>query len=213
MKHQTEEPVSISKERPDAPPDLVAICNKMMAKSREVRYQTAAEVSHALTQWLLSRENYQGAASLAAAQRKNPRPDLAVRSSRVQPGERSPSVSDTASNLDRPTIKGSNSEEVLGGEPLLKKGPSGSSKPGGSSKESGSKKPKRLPVAKPLNPLDEFSIKIEDSQTNLGSGRIVRKSDSTIGRKEAWPGWFVISLTTIGIIVVLSLILLFIAYG
>ena len=68
MKHQTEEPASILKDRPDAPAELLAICSKMMAKSPEKRYQTAADVSQALTAWLLARENYPRAASLAAAQ-------------------------------------------------------------------------------------------------------------------------------------------------
>ncbi len=221
MKHQTEEPASILKDRPDAPPELVTICRKMMSKSPDDRYQTATEASQALTQWLLARENYHGATSLAAAQRKNPRPELAQSGSHApvrvpgSPGEQSPSVSDTASNLDRPTIKGSNGEEVLGSDALLKKAAGGSSKTGGSSKGSGSKKPKRLPVAKPLNPLEEFSLKIDDSQSSASSGRIGRKLavDSSIGRRPAWPGWLVIALTTFGIIVVLSLILLFITHG
>lgn len=219
MKHQTEEPASILKERPDAPPELLEICRKMMAKSPKARYQTAEEVSAALTQWLLSRESYQGMSKLAAAQRTQPRPDLAESGSHApadrprSPGEQAPSVNDTASNLDRPTTKVSNREEVLGSDPVLKKGAGASSQAGGS-KGAGSKKPKRLPVAKPLNPLEEFSITIDDSPSS-GSNKLKRKAapESSIGRSPAWPGWLIISLTTVGIIVVLSMILLFITYG
>ena len=220
MKHQTEEPAGILKDRPDAPPELLEICRKMMAKSPEARYQTASDVSQALTQWLLSRESYQGMSKLAAAQRKQPRPDLAESGSHApagrlrSPGEQAPSVNDTASNLERPTTKGSTREEVLGSDPALRQGVGGSSHAGGGSKGAGSKKPKRLPVAKPLNPLEEFSIKIDDSPSS-GSNKLKRKAapESGIGRRPSWPGWLIISLTTVGIIVVLSMILLFITYG
>lgn len=50
--HQTKEPTPISQERPDVPAELAAICSKMMAKSPSKRYQTAAEVSEAMADWL-----------------------------------------------------------------------------------------------------------------------------------------------------------------
>jgi eukaryotic-like serine/threonine-protein kinase len=43
---------SILAERPDAPPELVAICRRMMDKLPANRYQTAAEVEQALAAWL-----------------------------------------------------------------------------------------------------------------------------------------------------------------
>src|SRR5690606_4625681 len=52
MKHHTEEPASIASERPDTPQELIDICKKMMAKKAKDRYQTAAEVHQALTDWL-----------------------------------------------------------------------------------------------------------------------------------------------------------------
>ena len=52
MKHQTEKPSSILLERPDAPPTLLHICDKMMAKSPEDRYPTAEDVAQRLTAWL-----------------------------------------------------------------------------------------------------------------------------------------------------------------
>jgi len=52
MKHQKEEPLSIRRKRPDAPEELLTICNRMMAKTPAARYQTAAEVSELLTAWI-----------------------------------------------------------------------------------------------------------------------------------------------------------------
>lgn len=52
MMHQTQEPSAIQKKRPDAPPELVEICRKMMAKNVDRRYQSAEDVSAALRGWL-----------------------------------------------------------------------------------------------------------------------------------------------------------------
>lgn len=52
MMHQTQEPSAIQKKRPDAPAELVDICRKMMSKNVDRRYQSAAEVSEALRNWL-----------------------------------------------------------------------------------------------------------------------------------------------------------------
>jgi len=51
MAHQVEEPVSITTLRPDAPPDLIALLKKMMAKKAEKRISTAVEVSQLLAPW------------------------------------------------------------------------------------------------------------------------------------------------------------------
>lgn len=215
MKHQTEEPASILKDRPDAPGELLAICSKMMAKAADKRYQTATEVSQALTEWLLARENDPRAARLAAAQRKTPRPDLAAnpgvaepRTKPVAPAAPPSSLVDTASDLERPTIKGPGKDQVLDSDPQLKRAAGGSSKVGGS--KGGSKKNKKLPVAKPLEALEEFSINLGDSQLNPASARLARKSDSAIGRGTPWQGLLVIALTALAIVVGISLIVLFI---
>jgi serine/threonine protein kinase len=50
--HRTQQPPSIRIDRPDAPIDLVAICEKMLAKRPEHRYQSALEAAEALAQWL-----------------------------------------------------------------------------------------------------------------------------------------------------------------
>jgi hypothetical protein len=53
VKHQTQTPPSVAKLRPGAPPELVAICERMMAKSPDDRYQSAKEISQALAPWRL----------------------------------------------------------------------------------------------------------------------------------------------------------------
>ncbi len=52
MKHQKESPSSIRNDRPDIPEDLLAICDKMMAKKADQRYQSAQETAEALAAWL-----------------------------------------------------------------------------------------------------------------------------------------------------------------
>ncbi len=52
LQHQSAEPPDIRKLRPDCPEELIKICSKMMAKSADDRYQSAAEVSQALSEFL-----------------------------------------------------------------------------------------------------------------------------------------------------------------
>ena len=53
LAHQTKTPPSVSYERPDIDESLLAILDKMMAKKTANRYQTAIEVSEALSRWLI----------------------------------------------------------------------------------------------------------------------------------------------------------------
>ncbi len=52
MAHQRQEPPSIYDRRPDAPPELVDICLRMMAKKPAKRYQSAEEVAQVMEEWL-----------------------------------------------------------------------------------------------------------------------------------------------------------------
>ena len=55
LKHQVEKAPSILKDRPDAPPILLHICETMMAKKPAERYQTADDVVDRLAEWLSDR--------------------------------------------------------------------------------------------------------------------------------------------------------------
>jgi serine/threonine protein kinase len=68
LKHQVEQAPSILKDRPDAPSILVSICNRMMAKRADDRYQTAAEVAEQMAEWLGDR----GIAVGDSGKRKDP---------------------------------------------------------------------------------------------------------------------------------------------
>ena len=48
LAHQNQKPASILVERPDAPRDLVAICEQMMSKKADERQQSATEVAQQL---------------------------------------------------------------------------------------------------------------------------------------------------------------------
>ena len=61
MAHQRQQPPPITKDRPDAPTDLVAICTKMMAKKPADRYPSMVEVAEVLRCWLV--DNSQGSRS------------------------------------------------------------------------------------------------------------------------------------------------------
>jgi serine/threonine protein kinase len=65
LKHQTTTPESIFKARPDAPPSLVDICERMMAKKPDDRFQSAADLSECLTEWLAARGRTLGGGRIA----------------------------------------------------------------------------------------------------------------------------------------------------
>jgi serine/threonine protein kinase len=51
--HQIKQPAPLTDQRRDAPPELVAIIDKMMAKKPEDRFQSGTEISTALAAWLI----------------------------------------------------------------------------------------------------------------------------------------------------------------
>ncbi|MDR2705967.1 MAG: serine/threonine protein kinase [Planctomycetaceae bacterium] len=53
LAHQQKEPPSILVDRPDAPEDLILLCQKMMSKRPENRQQSAAEVTRDFENWLI----------------------------------------------------------------------------------------------------------------------------------------------------------------
>jgi len=125
MMHQTKAPRSVLEDRPDAPRDLVMICQKMMVKAREGRHQNAAEVARDLRAWLVSHGGAAGAESGSGGPASSGgssgdlsgaawAANLAVGSAGTGTARRAPpprrakplSVDDTVSDLDRGTLAG-----------------------------------------------------------------------------------------------------------
>ncbi len=52
LAHQTRTPRPVQEERPDIPPGLLAILNRMIAKNPDNRFQSARDVAQELLQWL-----------------------------------------------------------------------------------------------------------------------------------------------------------------
>ena len=145
MAHQTKTPQSIFVDRPDAPSDLVAICQKMMSKSPDKRFQTAALVAEALRQWL---------AAHRTAPTKSTSPAAAPTGEKSSGGEAS-RPGNAAQMPARPGTPASKNSEGLAKD-TIKSGSSSSkivrrSTPG-SGGIGGSKN--KLRVAKPLDAVD-----------------------------------------------------------
>jgi serine/threonine protein kinase len=187
MKHQTTEPASLLVDRPDCPPQLVAICQKMMSKTLEKRYQSSDEVSQALAAFLAGKPEPGGSAPSGS------RPSLARRSdsspgglglnTESRPAERgtltrASALQDTPANLEQPTVKVSGSA-AAGSDPLLRRR--------GEEKTSGSLKPggKKLVVAKALDPLSEFAISTDDRGSNGGTSSPSPSASGTRRRKSS----------------------------
>jgi serine/threonine protein kinase len=78
LKHQTQEPQSISSQRSDVPQSLIEICQKMMSKRPSARYQTADELSQVLAAWRPGEKRVQRVLQLKKAEPADelPSPDL-----------------------------------------------------------------------------------------------------------------------------------------
>jgi serine/threonine protein kinase len=204
MAHQKTPPPDISQERPEVPSDLVAICDKMMAKKPAQRYQTAQEVADTLADWLIAHghgSSLSGSGSWPAAgtsrhglpvARREPAGKAGHGATLARPDvEISPA--DTMADLGRSTVKG---------PPPIPSHDRGSdvsdSKIGRKIREA-----KHLPVAKPLEesgPASEFVIPIEDL---LAAGRshspALAVTDEQMAayrrrRENPVPGWVWLAL-------------------
>ncbi|HEV3416161.1 MAG TPA: serine/threonine-protein kinase, partial [Pirellulales bacterium] len=149
--HQTKSPASIYVDRRDAPQALVDVCNRMMAKSPEARFQTAKEVADALAAWLANRsKGSAGGAGGGGRAEPAARPSAPPRRSgtavappprRDKPGKSNDTISDKESETfkgppagrpqpatsaqTRPAGSGSGSSGKLGKSGPLKPGDSG----------------------------------------------------------------------------------------
>lgn len=105
VKHQLEQPKSILEYRPETPHDLVRICQKMMAKKREERYQTALEVRQVLLNWLATRSSGNSGVLVRSPQTGSGSSSSVLRGSGSSVGKNQ-ALSDTATGKDSATYKG-----------------------------------------------------------------------------------------------------------
>lgn len=195
IKHQTQPPPSIAAERDDAPPELLAICQRMMAKSPDDRYQTASEVSVALADWLRERKPSEQDRAPPGVGRAN------GRESGIRPDK---------PICAKPRTETENTRSADGKD---------QTRTGDSSKTASSQSPtskpavKKLPVAKPLDPIDEFSLKISESGTRSLGNRpgAAAKKDAQPEAIKRLPAWALISIATVAVVAVVTLLVLFLA--
>ncbi len=129
QKHLTQMPASIYEDRKDAPPPLVDVCLRMMAKQPEARYQSAGEVAQVLSKWLQARagdsDSSLTGSSVGRFRRPvGPPPRRTPSFGRSGPmpiprrsGDRPNSNDDTVSNINRETIKGTPSNKPTPSKP------------------------------------------------------------------------------------------------
>lgn len=110
--HQTKTPASIYEDRPDAPQALVDVCNRMMSKTPEARFQTAKEVADVLAAWLANRGRGSGEIVLGGSRSGNkplppPRRSAAAVAAPPKPNDT------IADMMDGETIKGAPSSRPV----------------------------------------------------------------------------------------------------
>ena len=129
LAHQTKEPESIAKKRPHAPPDLLAIINKMVVKNPDERFQTAEDVAIELASWLLKHADedwiLQHPALISERARGTPK-------SRIEPTRAFSSAMDDT-ELDLLPLEGDSEESRASGSALHESGTSGDLSRAGSS--------------------------------------------------------------------------------
>lgn len=188
--HQKQLPPPIQNDRPDVPQDLVDICSRMMAKKASARYASAAEVADALGQWLAdhghgtgsgvgsgtgsglgdSSGRLAGAVGAARASARvsageaspTPRPAKALPRAAPFPGGSGPQPATGAPALpvaSADTVAGSQSRASVASDSAPKR----SAVRGPSDSQSG--QPKPLPVAEPLEQLDESPLAFLSQET------------------------------------------------
>lgn len=172
--HQNKSPASIYEERPDAPQALVDVCERMMCKSPEGRYQQASDVSAALKSWLAAQSQGAGGGAGPRGSGGRPLPPPRRKSSTLTPPRPNApgSDSDTIADMDRETtIKGSPNSRP---QPAIGSGQKSDSQLSGSGKQ-GSQSDKLRTAQR--GPGDSKGGSSKGGNNGLGAvGRDPRKS-------------------------------------
>ena len=203
MAHQRQQPPPITKDRPDAPADLLAICMKLMAKKPADRYPSMTEVAEVLRCWLT--DNSQGSQSGSSPGGGTPPiarrlPDSGPSSMRRNSGELPRAVAAAPSALGDTLDDAGNSST-----PSITRGPSAQRVAGGSGVSSSKVLPGGLRKATPLGAApssarDDTPISLDDvlggAAASSASGirrsgetsLLVRRPKKAAPSKWAWLG-------------------------
>jgi len=192
LKHQTARPETIFKNRPDAPPSLVEICEIMMSKKPADRFQTAGEVAGQLKSWLADRGRSLGGGTIETGEGSEgvgsgvfsrfslgpPTPS----SGRVPSSGSSRTISVSDRDTKKLDEKGSGTgegEEELGLAPLDEEDVLGSRRP-----------PKQTPAASDKQLASTSDLATSSDVVTKGSkagSKVGSKAGSTVGPKVGAP--------------------------
>ncbi|HEX7449994.1 MAG TPA: protein kinase [Pirellulales bacterium] len=181
--HQSKEPAAITEKRPDAPPDLVAICRRMMAKSLGGRYQSAAEVAQTLSQW--ASEYREGAKQPARRTRTGDSDELTLAPLEDEPKRAITPAS--GSKIDTSIVARSDSTKVNRGASITDRPPAAGSSIGGqgsSLKQSGSSIKRPVGAPPGSSGIGKPGSSITGSRAPSGS-KLGKPSSSSVGRPPA----------------------------
>lgn len=171
LKHQTEPPEPIVAKRPDAPPELVRICERMMAKKAVHRQQSMDEVIEELNAFLASRGI--GSAGRPMPPVSSRRAEAELYSGRV--GLRatgsgsSPGGSSAPSGSKAPGSADVSSSRVPLGPGASRLRPRGepSDRPAGDTARNADDNTVAVPRQAPASALDDAELTLADSGVNL----------------------------------------------
>ncbi|QDU73999.1 Serine/threonine-protein kinase PrkC [Bremerella volcania] len=177
-KHQSVMPDPIKKSRPNCPPSLQRICEKMIAKQPEDRYTNASEVAFELRAWMESRgkepthvDEKPGSAILTtAAQEAANRSRAAHQSSHQRGGGSGGGSSYEVDDLLPPDMRESPSSSNFDpaiGDTVADRSNDTSQRPNPARRPS--RGSESLPVAKALDDEDDASIPLSDPLSSSGS--------------------------------------------
>ncbi|MBW3600291.1 MAG: serine/threonine protein kinase [Planctomycetes bacterium] len=176
LQHQIKPPPPIRDDRPDAPESLLAIIEKMMAKDREQRYQSAQDVADDLTRWLAENgdeswreqnpelvrkagESWRSDTQVSAAMVDTAELDLRADDDLdLAPLENSDEATKTESPLvaeDAPTDAASAAAKRDSSAQPKSKAQGGARQPSKSGKKPAAKAANKTPAAAELTPLEE----------------------------------------------------------
>jgi serine/threonine-protein kinase len=206
LQHQNAEPSDVLLVRPDAPRGLLAVCKKMMAKRADDRFQTAADVSEALAEWLANGElgydeSGRGTAPLGPSLNEN---------LTLAPLDDEPATRRAPSTKPSDSKAGAGSKSGVGQTPPAAKGESSSVTGGETSDKPGMKKSKsgvKPPPPPTRPPADDLMEDLLAAPTASRSGPMPSAATSAVRKHhhqppQTFPFWLTVVIGVVGALIV-----------